>query len=441
MNLNSKKLHRREFLKTGGTVAGLSLGFNLLCPPVFERRALAGPIDCDKKLLFIFQRGGMDGINAVIPRGDSEYNSTNRPTLYVPEANAIDIPGSTFAQLHPAFYEMMPLLEAGDLAMLHRIGYSGQSQSHFDSQQYWENGTLDRDLEVGIFNRHLQASDAICRPGFNAAAISSGLPVALRGSQPVPNFVDPVEFRFRGTTNEVTKFVGQADGPSRGLLGFYAGRRGKAGGAYRDLLYDSGVTLTETMEILRDNNINPATYQPTGGAVYSSSSFGQKAKLAAQLFKQTPVQILGINLGGWDTHTNQSFGTLGSQVARAYEALFFDLQSLWNNLVIITMTEFGRTSKENGSFGTDHAYASAVFVAGGSVNGGVYNCDSTTWADGDMFSQNGRYLRRSTDFRSVIAEVFRNHFGDSDAVINQAIPGYDGLAAARPSDYSALGFI
>ena len=437
----SSNLHRRDFLKASTGLGALTLGFNTLCPPVFHRRALAAPLDFNKKLLFIFLRGGMDGINAVIPRGDSEYNDTNRPTLFVSEGEAIDL-GNGFAQLHPDFYEMSDLYESGDLAIVHRVGYSGQSQSHFDSQQYWENGTLDRRLEVGIFNRLISASDHIRKPGFSAAAISSGLPVALRGPSAVPNFVDPVDFRFRGDASSVNKFVGQAEGPARGLLGFYSGKQGQAGGEYRDLLYDTGVTLNETMTVLRDNNINPETYQPVNGASYSSSSFGQKCKLAAQLFKETDAQILGVNFGGWDTHTNQSFDNLGSQVARAYEALWQDLQSQWNDVVILTMTEFGRTSRENGSLGTDHAEATAMFVAGGGVNGGVYNCDATTWRDGDIFSNSsGRYLRRKTDFRSVLAEIFRNHLGDSDDVINVAIPGYDGLAAERPSDYRPLGFI
>ena len=118
-----------------------------------------------------------------------------------------------------------------------------------------------------------------------------------------------------------------------------------------------------------------------------------------------------------------------------------DLQDQWNDLVIVTMTEFGRTSKENGSRGTDHAEASAIFVAGGGVNGGVYNCDSTTWADGDMLSRSRRYVARKTDFRSVFGEIFTGHFGTPANRLDAVMPGYDQAKLAIPSDFAPLGII
>lgn len=435
-------LNRRDFLKTGSGMTAMSLGLlGGLCPPFLQRRALAGLLGT-KKLLFIFQRGGMDGINAVIPRGDSDYNTTTRPTLYIPSGSGIDL-GNGFAQLNPQLSRMMDVFNAGDLAVIHRVGYEGQSRSHFDSQQYWENGTRDRNLEVGIFNRHLTTSPAVETDGFSAAALSSGLPVALRGPRAIPNFNDPRRYRFRGTTSEMNKFLGQSatTGEGRGLLGFYDGTQDFPGKSYRNEVYGAGVVLTDTMAVLAESNVNQNTYVPENGADYGTSSFMTKVRLAAQLFKETPVQILGCNIGGWDTHTNQSNNLNGLlyEVAHAYEALHLDLQSQWNDIAVITMTEFGRTSNENGSFGTDHAEATAMFVAGGAVNGGVYNCDSSTWRRGDMFSINDRYLSHRTDFRSIMGEIFRGHFGDSDTVVNTAIPDYDGLAVADPDGFTSLG--
>jgi uncharacterized protein (DUF1501 family) len=437
-------MKRRDFLKAGSglTAAALSMipGLGPTCPPLLQRRLCAGPPVCDKKLLFIFLRGGMDGISTVIPRGDSSYNATNRPSLFIPEASAYDL-GNNFAQLHPAMDRMIEVFNAGDVAIVHRVGYRGQTRSHFDSQQYWENGTLDRELEVGIFNRHMQNSSSVCREGFTAAAISGALPVALRGPFAVPNFRDPRDYSFRGTESQIAKFVGQAPsaGDPRGLLGILGGQQDFSGKSYRDQLYGAGLVLTETMEVL--GGIDPGSYQPQNGATYPTGEFGLSVRYAAQLFKETPVQVLGIDLVGFDNHTTQAglFGSLMRSIAHAFQGLSRDLGDQWNDLVVVTMTEFGRTSSENGSLGTDHGEATAMFVGGGSVNGGVYNCDSSTWQNGDVFSVGGRYLEHRTDFRSVMGEIFRGHFGDSDSVVNTAIPNYSSLANADPLGFTPLG--
>ncbi len=180
------------------------------------------------------------------------------------------------------------------------------------------------------------------------------------------------------------------------------------------------------------------------GAVYPPGSLGRKLRDIALLLKRTPVRVLGTNLGGWDTHTKQG-GAVGyhrnllATLAQGFQALYRDLQDQWEDLIIVTMSEFGRTSKENGSLGTDHAYAGAQFIAGGGVKGGVYNCDSTTWSAGDLFSQKGRYVKHRTDYRGVFAEIFSRHFGDDDATLAQVIPGYEQLSQ-RP-DFAPLGFL
>lgn len=445
--------NRRSFLKSAGGLTALSLGLNAFAPPVFRRRLLAGPAGGPKRLLFIFQRGGMDGINAVIPRGDSEYNTENRPTLYVPEGQVENTPygsldlGNNFAQLHPRMYRCIDVFRAGHMAVIHRVGYRGQSRSHFDSQQYYENGTTDRDLEVGIFNRLIQESSELQANTFPGVALSSNLMVALRGPEPVPNFSSAPDFKLRGTSSEVDKFLGRKAEPGvsgRGLLGMYTGAHDFAGKPYRDQLYRTGVVLADAMRIVREEGIDPDTYVPHPDALYPTGSFGDKLRQAAQLFKQTPVQILGINVGGWDTHTNQdrAHNSLLYNMGRAFQAMSTDLADLWDDTLVISMTEFGRTSRENGSFGTDHAEATVMFVAGGKVNGGVYNCDSTTWSDGDIFStSNGRYLAHRTDFRSILTEIFEDHFGDDASVIDRVIPNRATLAAADPQGFQRLNFL
>jgi len=452
MNLN-----RRDFLKKGGLTA-LALGLNAFSPAVFQRKILAGPPEGTKKLVFIFQRGGSDGVNTLIPRGDAQYNTINRPTLFIQEDDAIDL-GNGFAQLHPSMQPIMEIYNSsalnglagpGNLAILHRIGYDKQSQSHFDSQQYWENGTPGQPyLNEGMIYRQIAQTMSPTTNHLAGVSISSNQLAAMRGSIPMVTVSNVENFSFKGTPAKVQKFLGQLPsaplGPDgKGVLGAYGGPRDFPGKNYRDLVYGTGVSLADAMQTIQEA-VSLGTYTPENGAVYPAG-YGDKLKQVAMLLKRTPVRVLGVNLGGWDTHEKQGGLTGGhpnllSSLAAGFQALYRDLQSQWEDIVIVTMTEFGRTSKENGSRGTDHAYGCVVFVAGGGVKGGVYNCDPTTWAQGDLFSQSTRYVKHRTDYRAVFGEIFSKHFGDSMATLNQVIPGYTQAATARPADFSYLNFM
>jgi hypothetical protein len=283
-----------------------------------------------------------------------------------------------------------------------------------------------------------------------AVSISSSQLVSLKGEIPLPTVPNTDTFTFSGSAAKVAKFLGRppaspggTDG--KGLLGAYGGPRDFPGHPARELVYGTGLVLADAMGIIRDAT-GQGTYEPANGADYPNGSFGTKLQQAALLLKRTPAQVVGVNTGGWDTHTNQG-GSVGyhsnllGSLAQGLQALCRDLQDQWEDVAIVTMTEFGRTSKENGSKGTDHAYATVVFVAGGAVKGGVYNCDAGTWQAGDLFSQSDRYVKHRTDYRAVFAEIFTKHLGDSPAGIDEVIPGYTAAAAARPSDFTFLDFL
>lgn len=164
------------------------------------------------------------------------------------------------------------------------------------------------------------------------------------------------------------------------------------------------------------------------------------------LMKRTPVKIIGLRRGGFDTHQNQgqlngNHPNLLTELAQGLQALHRDLQSQWEDLIVVTMTEFGRTSKENGSRGTDHAESSVMFVAGGGVKGGVYNCDASTWEDNAMFNARNRYLSRRSDFRAVFGEIFQRHFGDDASMMDQLMPGYSIGQLDNPNDFRFLNFL
>ncbi|MDC0268235.1 DUF1501 domain-containing protein, partial [bacterium] len=433
------------------------LGLNMLTPALFRRRLQAGAIPRERKMIFIFQQGGNDGLNTLIPRGDTDYNTTTRPRLFIPEGQALDT-GNGFAQLHPSLAPLMEIYNhsrlngqegPGNLAVIHRVGYDGQSRSHFDSQHYWQNGIPgDADREEGFIYRHIQQNFDLNHPdnSFVAAGLSSSQLVALKGQSMIPNFSRSRDFtfpsgnKFLGTPPTV---AGGKDG--KGLMGLYGGAANRPFKPYRGLVHGAGQTLGRTMTVVQDA-LTQGAYEPANGAEYPDSSLGRKLTEAAMLMKRTPVKIIGLRRGGFDTHQRQgqldgNHPNLLNELAQGIQALHRDLQSQWEDIVVVTMTEFGRTSKENGSSGTDHAESSVMFVAGGGVDGGIYNCDSTTWEENAMFSARDRYLGRKTDFRAVFAEIFQRHFGDDPATMDQIMPGYSIAQMDQPDDFQSLNFL
>jgi uncharacterized protein (DUF1501 family) len=459
-------LTRRSFLKSSGLLTWGAITTNLFTPVLFKQNLYAGNAGNNKRLIFVFLRGGADGLNIVIPRGDPEYNATNRPTLFIPQNLAIDS-GNGFAQFHPSLQPMMEAYNStslngqagpGSVAVIHRVGYINQSRSHFDSQFYWENGSPGNDaLNEGLMYRHLDRTIDLTdiNNSFVGAGLSSSQLVALTGPRPIPNFTSAANYNLSGGTATASRFLGSVPGSpgapnGTGLLGVYGAAPDVTGKIYRSLVNDTGKLMGATITTLQ-NAVNQGTYTPENGAVYPNNSFGRLLQQASMLIKRTDVRVLGVNLDGWDTHTFQgqitgSQPNLIGQVGLAIQALYRDLQSMWSDVLVITMTEFGRTSEENGSMGTDHAESSVVFAAGGSVKGGVYNCDSTTWAPNGsgvspMFQTAGRYLARRTDFRAVMAEMFTSHFGDATGLLDEIMPGYDAASQSYPSDFQFLNYL
>jgi len=354
-------LTRRSFLKSSGLLTWGAISANLFTPVLFNR-LYAGTENNNKRLIFIFQRGGNDGINTIIPRGDAEYNSTNRPTLYIPENLGINS-GNGFAQFHPALQPFMEvynnsnlngLAGPGNLAVIHRVGYSGQSRSHFDSEFYWETGMPGNDsLAEGMFYRHLDRKlnlSDINNP-LVAAALSSSQLTALKGAKPIPNFNRASSFNLSGGTTTAARILGAVPGAvgspnGKGLLGIYGGAHDESNKLYRALVHDTGKSLGATIGTLQA--ASATAYTPENGAVYPNNDLGTKLREAAMLLKRTGVRVLGVNVGGWDTHTGQGQVTGGhpnllGNVANCFQALYRDLQSMLsdvrpNSVMVTTST-------------------------------------------------------------------------------------------------------
>ena len=494
---------RRGFFDRSMKV-GLGVALSTLTDiPFVMKRALAeGNIGLNgKKLLFIFLRGGMDGLNTVIPVGDPAY-ATSRPTTGIgiqadpgttySTVGPCDFPiagsgetfgysniirlGNGFMGLHPSLKFLAPLYNSGDLAVIHRVGYPKQSRSHFDSQIYWENGNPNNNLSKdGIFYRTIVESGMANSSPLTGVSIQSALPLLLRGSAAaMTNLSDPTRYNLLGIPNttdgnskadnflNITKIYPFASKKNRSLLQLQYENLAGTLPIFANMDFsDSGNTYVDD-----ENTDGDAPYYlfPTSNAknggyalhgndplkyVVDTGSYGffNNLKAAALVLNKTDAIIAGTEFSGFDTHTGQGNATgslsnlqrrigWGMYALKKYFTNYADKVN-WDNVIVVTLSEFGRTTLPNSNGGTDHAEASAMFVAGGSINGyqagvrsgvfGGHTSDSIPWTPGSagsMFGVSSRYLKRVVDYRSVLGELIRDHLGASSAQLNRIIPGY-----------------
>lgn len=440
---------RRSFLRGCGlTLTGFGIG-SLFPTPLIES-ALAGALPNNRRLLFIFMRGGNDSINTVIPHGDTDYSLANRPTLYIPQGSAIDLNG--FASFHPALADMMDPFNANELAVIHRVGYANNSQSHFDGQRIWENGDPTKpQLFEGWLYRYTQEAMISAGADLPVLTVQSTQPVILRGQEKFVNVANPGNFDYIAADPDVRAKLGASWRDAYdGLIGLEA---------YRPVLSQTGVKLADTIDEYASwdqanwNPLDPNTgwslfpvSVATNQAGFNATSYGffESLKVATlSLLESTGTnnntRIAGTQLNGFDTHNNQgqmvgAQAELLSWLAYGFKSVRTVLSgaaidprgyaSIWDDTLVVTMSEFGRTTIENGSAGTDHAAGGVMFAMGGTVNGGVYNCDSSSWPNGVMFGVQGRYLQEQTDYRSVFWEILRDHMGAQAGSVDTVFPAY-----------------
>jgi len=423
-------MQRRVFMKNGA-LALVTMG---LSPTLLRRTIFAQPLTGGaaslgnargKVLICLFQRGAADALNVVVPHGEPAYYRL-RPTIAVPrptlgtQSSAVDLDG--FFGLHPSLEPLKTLWTQGILAPVHAVGSPSSTRSHFDAQDYMESGTPDaKGTRDGWLNRYLATKGTCeeCSKGgigngngngheslFRAVSMTQQTPRILMG--PAASVA----------MNSIEEFAIRANGPgAANIEAMYA-----AGGS--DVVHAAGGEMLDAMKILR--TANPLQYQPRNGAEYPRSPFGQRLREIAQLIKaDVGVEIAFADVGGWDTHVNQG-GATGqlalrlNDFAKAISALVTDLGDRMADVAILTMSEFGRTARQNGSGGTDHGHAGCLFVIGGSVKGGKVH---GKWPGLEPEQLNeGRDLALTTDFRSVFGEVVRKHLGAS--ALDKIFPGF-----------------
>jgi uncharacterized protein (DUF1501 family) len=413
------KFSRRYFLKKSGIAM---VGFSAM--PAFLQRAMAAsPTTGKKQVVVLFQRGAADGLNIVVPFAEPNYYRL-RPSIAIPQPRrggtdaAIDLDG--FFGLHPSLAPLEPLFHNNQLAIVHAAGSPDPTRSHFDAQDFMESGTPGvKATEDGWLNRAVQIAPEVNASPFRAVAMGPNLPRMLHGSASAIALPDLKQFKVMPQT------AGMGAAVEGGFEAMYAQTVDHA-------LRGTGTETFEAIDMLR--KVDPGKYAPEHGAQYPTSRLGQNLQQIGQLLKANiGVEVLFVDCGGWDNHVNEGgvqgqLSNLLKDLGQGLAAFQQDMGDRMQDVVVVTMSEFGRTAKENGNRGTDHGHANCMFVMGGDVKGGrVYG----NWPGlNDHQLNEGRDLALTTDFRSVLSEILVKHIGVTD--LKTVFPGFDSGARRFP---------
>jgi uncharacterized protein (DUF1501 family) len=394
-------IDRRGFCRLLGVGAGA-------LPLLGSRLGWAAEGDTSRDtLLVIFQRGAMDGLNAVVPYNEPNYYA-RRPTLAIPapgsDGGAIDLNGEF--GLHPALAPLKALYDSGDLALVHATGLTTPSRSHFDAQDFMERAWLS---QGGVFDGWLNRYLATLGEGGTFQAVGMGTAVSRSLSGPAP-------------------VVGMSGIDGFGIVS--QSRRASALEALLQASFDGGSFVDSTGQrafaAVDELKNSPApSLGIANDAAYPEGGFGQRLRDLAALIKSgIGVKVATLDIGGWDHHNNQAqaLPPLLDELARGLLAFHTDMGAAMANVSVVVMTEFGRRLVENASRGTDHGRGGVIFALGGGVQGGQVHTD---WPGLDEAELESGDLRVTIDYRSVLAEMLAMRAGVSD--FSAIFPGWEGM--------------
>src|ERR1700691_1044743 len=336
-------ISRRYFLKSGGVAM-----IGLASLPSFLQRAVAATTgENKKKMVVLFQRGAMDGLNVVVPFGEPNYYRL-RPTIAIPSPRrggsdaALDLDG--FFGLHPSLQPMHSLFQNGQLAIVQAVGSPDPTRSHFDAQDFMESGTPGvKSTEDGWLNRALQTMPEDHPSPFRAVAFGPYLPRTLAGSAPAVAIPDLKQFKMYGPQQTV----------EGGFEAMYAQTVDQA-------MRGVGAETFEAIDQLK--KINPDSYAPEDGAQYANSRFGRSLQEIAELLKaDVGLEVAFLDSGGWDHLVNEGgvqgqLSNLLRDLGQGIAAFHQDMGDRMGDVVFVSVSEFGRTAHENGNRGTDHGH-------------------------------------------------------------------------------------
>ena len=394
MAITRRALMRNGAMAVVGTAA---------LPSFLTRTALAADASTggrNQRVVVLFQRGAADGLNIVVPHAEPYYYQA-RSSIAIPQNQVLDLDG--FFGLHPALAEFQPLWNQRHLAIVHATGSPDPTRSHFDAQDYMESGTPGYRATVdGWLNRALQAQDEYRREKespFRAVSMGTDVALTLRGKVPAVALSNVGNFAVGGRNPDAAPvseiFETMYDDSTSSLL------RG------------TGAETFEAIKMLRSTD--PAHYTPAYGAQYPPGPFGDSMRQIAQLLKANlGVEAAFADIGGWDHHVNE--GNVEGQLARSLRDFSQGIAAFWRdmgddaeNVTLITLSEFGRTVRQNGTGGTDHGHANVMFVLGGQVRGGRVYGQWPGLNPEQLYQE--RDLAITTDYRQVLAEAVWKQLG------------------------------
>ncbi len=407
------KLSRRRLISSAA-LAGA--GLPSWMPRLAFRSDRSGP--ARDVLVCLFQRGGMDGLSAVIPYEDERYYDLRpRIAFRAPrtgDASTIQPLTDQFG-LAPALGGLRDIWDDSHLAVVHATGSPHGSRSHFEAMGYMERGSAgEKGLSTGWLGRHLSATAGEGDSPFRAIGFGAGLQQSLRGPIPAASLRSIADFHLKGREAELERY-------KRELESLWCAE---------DWLSEDTRATFEALDTLE--RADPEQYRPENGATYPETELGQGLKQIAQLIKaDVGLEVACIDIGGWDTHVNQVWnnndpnrGMMFNLLQRLDEAIFAFYRDLGPRFVdpgvtLVTMSEFGRRVAQNASNGTDHGEGSCMFIVSGAAERGVH----TRWpglAPEDL--ARGEDLAITIDYRDVLAELLLGRMGNG--AFDRVFPGH-----------------
>lgn len=408
---------RREFLGTSTALSGAAL-YAWAYPEWLPKVSFADSFVANRDVIVsVFLRGGADGLSLCAPFGDPLYYS-GRPTIAIPRPDSSSaskgIALDDFFALPQGMRFVYPAYQAGDLLVVHGAGLTYNTRSHFDAQHFIEVGKAnDSSVNTGWLGRHLATTSPMKNgASLRGVGISDGLVDTLKGGPQTLPMTDPANYGISGSS-------GTRDARTAWLHADY------------DLSIEPARTAAldaiNTINLLRSLNI--AGYTPANGAVYPNTGFARAFRSSAALIKaDIGVEAIHIDIGGWDTHTDQNPLTGGmnntmTQLSGALGAFWQDCISsgMAQTVTVVVLSEFGRNVRENGSRGTDHGRGTALFAMGRGIRGGrVLTSNWRPLAQENLVDKQD--LPVSIDYRDVIGEIVQNRLGNTN--LSTVFPGY-----------------
>ncbi|MEA2555307.1 MAG: hypothetical protein QOI60_638 [Actinomycetota bacterium] len=401
-----KAISRRSFLKrsaTAGVVAGIA------SQAMFTQLAFASaPYDGDV-LVILSMRGGMDGLNAIVPAGDPDYLNW-RPNIGVQGSALIQL-DQTFA-MHQALSPLKPLWDAGSFGVVHAVGQAQPNRSHFQAMEELERAAPGTSLRTGWLDRVLGLRDE--GTAFQAVQMGNDLPASM----------------FLGPAPELALYSVDGfgmdaawDAQQRAL--WTAALRGVHTGA-PDVLATPANAALDALSTAA--TLQELGYVPANGAVYPDTDLGHALTDVARLIKgDVGLQVAAVDYGDWDMHSDMGTPDTGwmhdqlTELSSALSAFSTDLGNKLNDVTLVTLTEFGRRVEENGSGGVDHGFGQVVMMLGGGVHGGQVHGQWPGLAEADLLDGD---LNGVNDYRLILAEVLEKRCRAGS--VSDIFPGLSG---------------